>query len=70
MIKKYWWLAIVLPIAGYFVWQFVTAKNEKDKQLEKARKAKADYALAKQAEAETETEETTPVNQSENDKSN
>jgi len=51
-IKKYWWLVFVLPIAGYFVWEYIKSKNDLGSKMEKVREAKAIKAIIKETEPE------------------
>ena len=52
-VKKYWWLALVLPIVGYFVWEYIKSKNDLGSKMEKVREAKAIKAIIKETEPET-----------------
>jgi hypothetical protein len=51
-VKKYWWLALVLPIVGYFVWEYIKSKNDLGSKMEKVREAKAIKAIIKETEPE------------------
>jgi hypothetical protein len=53
-IKKYWWLILVLPVVGYFVWEYIKSKNDIGSKMEKVREAKAIKAIIK-TEPEPET---------------
>jgi hypothetical protein len=46
-IKNYWWLILVLPVVGYFVWEYIKSKNDIGDKMEKVREAKAIKAIMK-----------------------
>lgn len=55
-IKRYWWLALVIPIVGYFLWVWYSEKNKAAATLAKAREAKAEKKIIQELEQNPETD--------------
>jgi len=55
-IKRYWWLALIIPIVGYFLWVWYSEKNKAATTLAKAREAKAEKKIIQDLEQTPETD--------------
>lgn len=55
-IKRYWWLALVIPIVGYFLWVWYSEKNKAAATLARAREAKAEKKIIQELEQNPEND--------------
>jgi hypothetical protein len=54
-LKRFWWLFLVVPIVGYFLWVYYQEKNKASATLAKAREAKEQKKIIQELE-QTENE--------------
>lgn len=55
-IKRYWWLFLLLPVVGYFLWVWYQSKNEAAESTKRAREAKEIKRVIREADQTPETD--------------